>query len=127
MSVTFEKDLELAVATSPVVTAQAKSKGAKKVEEGDLDDDEVPAKKGATKKGVDDEDDIEDDDNSDVEDDDDWDPDFDEFDVPKSKRGKGGKEEEEEEDFKPEEDADLKELDPFSGGGGFDDEEDDDF
>lgn len=122
MSVTFETELELAVEERPGIIAQAKVKGAarKKVEEDDLDDD-VPAK-GAGKKGVDDEDDLDDDDGSDVEDDD-WDPDFDEFDVPKSRGGKG-KEEDEEEDFKPEEDEDLKELDLFSDSA-LDDEEDD--
>ena len=54
---------------------------------------------------------------------DEWDPDFEEFDVPKSRKG-GKKEGEEEEDFKFEEDEEFKDLDLFNDGG-FDDEEED--
>jgi DNA-directed RNA polymerase subunit delta len=127
MSVTFETELELAVEENLAVTAQAKSRGAakKKADENEEDlDDDAPAKKSAAKKSADEED-MDDDDDSDVEDDDDWDPDFDEFDVPKSKGGKGSKDADEEEDFKPEAEEDLKELDLFNDSG-FDDEDEDD-
>ena len=63
------------------------------------------------------------------EEEDEWDPDFDEFDLPKSKGKKatgGKKKEEEEEDFKV--DEDFKEFDLFNDkSGGFDDDDDDDF
>ena len=63
------------------------------------------------------------------EEDDDWDPDFDEFDIPKSKGKKApgaGKKKEEEDDFKL--DEDFKEFDLFNDKpGGFDDDEEDDF
>ncbi len=58
------------------------------------------------------------------EEDDNWDPDFDEFDIPKStKKGTAGKEDEEE-DIKF--DEDLNEFDDLFGdaGDGFDDDED---
>jgi DNA-directed RNA polymerase subunit delta len=114
------------------IIAQAKKTSAKpkKVEDEDLDDDEDVAPKKASKKGKDDEDD---DDEEDVEKDDDWekgddaeeewDPDFEEFDLPKSKKGKSSKGEEEE-DFKVEEEEDFKDMDLFNDGG-FDDEEED--
>ncbi|MCX8483245.1 MAG: hypothetical protein ORN50_06650, partial [Crocinitomicaceae bacterium] len=63
--------------------------------------------------------------------DDDWDPDFDEFDIPKSKGKKAApgpkKKADEEDDFKI--DEDFKEFDLFNDkSNGFDDdEEDDDF
>lgn len=65
-----------------------------------------------------------------AEEEDDWDPDFDEFDIPKSKgAAKGGaakKKGEEDDDFKM--DEDFKEFDLFGDkGGGFDDDDDDDF
>jgi DNA-directed RNA polymerase subunit delta len=54
-----------------------------------------------------------------------WDPDFDEFDIPKStKKGAGGKDEEEE-DVKF--DEDLNEFDDLFGDGGDDFDDDDDF
>jgi hypothetical protein len=92
--------------------AMAKSRPAKKEEvEEDADDDEV----------ADDLDDSE-------EEDDSWDPDFEEFDLPKSKKGGGKKEADEEEDFKIEEDPEFKDLFGGSGRKGssdFDDEDDD--
>ena len=91
--------------------ALAKGRSAKKVEEEDADsaDEEEEA-----------------DDAESGEEDDSWDPDFEEFDLPKSKKGGGKKEADEEEDFKIEEDPEFKDL--FSGGkrgSGFDDEDDD--
>ena len=60
------------------------------------------------------------------EEDDNWDPDFEEFDLPKSKGkkavGGGKKAADEEEDFKVEDDE-FKDL--FNDDAGFDDEEDD--
>jgi hypothetical protein len=60
-----------------------------------------------------------------AEEEDEWDPDFDEFDIPKStKKGSGGKEEEEE-DVKF--DEDLNEFDDLFGDSGDDFDEEDDF
>ena len=65
------------------------------------------------------------------EEDDDWDPDFDEFDIPKSKGAKkspaaGKKKADEDDDFKL--DEDFKEFDLFNDkDSGFDDDDDDDF
>ena len=68
-----------------------------------------------------------------VEEEEDWDPDFDEFDIPKSKGGgaskastssKPGKKGEEDDDFKL--DEDFKEFDLFNDSG-FDDGDEDDF
>jgi nucleolin len=55
-----------------------------------------------------------------------WDPDFDEFDIPRSRGKKAGKKEseEEEDDFKF--DDDLKEFDLFNDSD-YDDESEDDF
>ena len=63
-----------------------------------------------------------------VEEEEEWDPDFEEFDVPKSKGKKaagpaGKKGVEEEDDFKV--DDEFKDL--FDGGDDFDDDEDDDY
>ncbi len=93
-----------------VFTAMAKSRSAKQTEEAE-DEDEVEDEEDDLKEG-DDEDDT-------------WDPDFEEFDLPKSKKGGGKKDADEEEDFKIEEDPEFKDL--FSGGKGnnFDDEDDD--
>lgn len=108
--------------------AQAKGRSPKKKTEDEDDDldEEVAPKKGG-KKAADDDDDIDDDDDFDGEEDDDdnWDPDFEEFDVPKSKKGKGKAEEEEDDDFKIEEEEDFSDMDPFTGGSGFDDDEED--
>jgi|688.fasta_scaffold44030_3 DNA-directed RNA polymerase subunit delta len=61
-----------------------------------------------------------------AEEEDEWDPDFDEFDIPKStKKGSAGKEEEVEEDAKF--DEDLNEFDDLFGDGGDDFDDDDDF
>lgn len=124
----------------PEKKSAAKSK--KQFEEGDGEDfeeDEVEtpaAKKGkaasVSKKGVSDEDDddggAEDevDDWDKVEEEENWDPDFEEFDIPKSKAKKtsGKKGEEEEEDFKL--DDEFKDMDLFNERG-FDDDEEDDF
>ena len=127
MSVLLEKELKtIAVKGNTIVAAKGRKAPAKKEE--DLDDedvdDETPVKKGGTKKATDDEDEDDVDDADAEEGDDDWDPDFEEFDLPKSRKGKGGKDAEEEEDFKVEEDEDFKELDLFDDGG-FDDEEED--
>lgn len=55
------------------------------------------------------------------EDDEEWDPDFEEFDLPPSKKGPAKKGEED--DFKIEEDEEFKDL--FNDGGFDDDDEDD--
>jgi hypothetical protein len=110
--------------------AQAKGRAPKKIveeEENDLDEDVAPKKsaKKAPAKDEDDEDDLDDDDDLDADDEDDeWDPDFEEFDLPKSKKGGGKKGEEEEEDVKFEEDEDFKDMDLFNDTG-FDDEDED--
>ncbi len=128
-------------ALDPERTAVKKSSSKAKKDEDD-DDDEVdeeletkPAsktKKATTKSKVDDEEDEDEDvevadDWEKPEEEDEWDPDFDEFDVPKSKGvkkviGKKGKADDDE--FKL--DDDFKDLgfDDLSGGG-YDDEEDD--
>ena len=124
MSVLLENEIAI-VPAFPVVSAQAKARGARKKTEEDLDtEDDVPVKGGASKKGADDDDDLDDDVDSEVEEDDDWDPDFDEFDVPKSRKGGKGDKDDEDEDFKPEEDDDLKELDLFNDTSLDEDEED---
>ena len=52
-----------------------------------------------------------------------WDPDFDEFDVPKSRTAKsGGKKEEEDLNFEEEEDLDLFDDEGFDEEGGSDDD-----
>jgi hypothetical protein len=97
-------------------TALAKGRSAKKAEDEDAaDEEEVDEVEDDWEKGEDEEDS--------------WDPDFEEFDLPKSKKssGAGKKGADEEEDFKIEEDPEFKDL--FSGGRGggndFDDEDDD--
>lgn len=123
MSLLLEREETLT--TIPLVDtliAQAKRAAKSKSEDDDLDEEETP-KKGASK--TDDEDDDADvaDDWEKGADDDEWDPDFEEFDLPKSKVG-GGKKATEEDDFKIEEDPEFKDL--FAeGDGGFDDEDDD--
>ena len=118
-----------------------KKTSAKNVDDDDIDDDDAledvaPVKKGkssAGKRKSDPDGDRDDDDEVDeVEDDwekteeEDYDPDFEEFDIPKSKtkkaplkKGKG------EDDF--ELDDDFKEMDLFNDGSGGVDDEDDDF
>ena len=114
-----------------LLIAQAKGKSSKKkVEEDDTEelDDNVakPAKKSKSEDDDDDDDvDETEDDWNKEEEDDAWDPDFEEFDLPKSKGkkapGVGKKAAEEEEDFKVEDDE-FKDL--FNDGGLDDDEED---
>ena len=104
----------------------------------DDDDSDTPkpsskktAKSSSKKKDEDDDDDDDDgveevDEWEKVEEEEEWDPDFEEFDIPKSKGKKttgvaGKKPVEEEEDFKV--DDEFKDL--FDGGDEFDDEEDD--
>src|SRR5215203_523676 len=117
-----------------ILIAQAKGRSTKKKsEEDDLSDEEAPPKKSgkSSKAGDDDEedgDDVEDDNwNKDETEDEEWDPDFEEFDLPKSKGKKavGGakKGAEEEEDFKV--DDEFKDL--FNDGGSLDEDEEDDF
>jgi len=117
-----------------ILIAQAKGRSPKKKsEEDDLSDEEAPPKKSgkSSKAGDDDEedgDDVEDDNwNKDETEDEEWDPDFEEFDLPKSKGKKavGGakKGAEEEEDFKV--DDEFKDL--FNDGGSLDEDEEDDF
>ena len=96
----------------------------------DLDvDDETPKKKGKASSSKKVRDDDEDDDDVEVEDewekseDDDFDPDFEEFDVPKSKGKKSTKKGKEDEDFEVEDD--FKSLDLFDEGDDL--FEDDDF
>ena len=110
------------------IIAQAKKASKPKVEgdDDDLDDEEVAPKKSSKKSKTDEEDDDDDvdDDNWDKEEDEEeWDPDFEEFDLPKSKKGKGGKGGDED-DFKIEEDDEFKDMDLFNDSG-FDDEEED--
>ena len=115
-----------------VLIAQAKGKSSKKKVEEDDDaelDDETPNKPAKKSKSDedDDEDDVEEgDDNWNKEEEDDaWDPDFEEFDLPKSKGKKApgvGKKAAEEEDFKVEDDE-FKDL--FNDGALDDDEEED--
>ena len=73
------------------LAAQAKGRPSKtkkqEEEEADLDEEETAPKKGGKSKDDDDDEDGDDDfEGGGDEEDDDWDPDFDEFDVPKSKK-----------------------------------------
>ena len=116
-----------------ILIAQAKGRSPKKKsdDDDDLGDEEVaPKKSGKSSKeeDEDDDDDVEDDNwNKDEAEDEEWDPDFEEFDLPKSKGKKavGGakKGAEEEEDFKV--DDEFKDL--FNDGGSLDEDEEDDF
>ncbi len=116
-----------------ILIAQAKGRSPKKKSEDDddLGDEEAPPKKsGKSSKEEDDDedDDVEDDNwNKDEAEDEEWDPDFEEFDLPKSKGKKavGGakKGAEEEEDFKV--DDEFKDL--FNDGASLDEDEEDDF
>jgi hypothetical protein len=113
-----------------VSSKKASSKDEIEGEDDDIDMDEKPLKKGsASKKGKpnDDEDDAEDvEDNWEKADEDDFDPDFEEFDIPKSKiktgstKGKG-----DDDDLGL--DDDFKTLDLFDDGTGGDDDDDEDF
>src|SRR5215203_5148558 len=107
--------------------AQAKGRSAKpkKEEDDNLDEEDVAPKKGAKGKADDEDGDDEDDVAEPVEGDDDWDPDFEEFDLPKSRKGKG-KDDEEDEDFKVEEEEDFSDMELYndSASGGFDDDDD---
>ena len=87
------------------------------------------AAKTKTKDDDDDDDDVEvEDDWEKVDEEDNWDPDFEEFDIPKSKAkkstGGAGKKGEEEEDFGI--DEEFKDMGLFDDGtgGGFDDDDD---
>ena len=115
-----------------ILIAQAKGRSPKKKSEDDddLGDEEVSPKKSgkSSKEDEDDDDDVEDDNwNKDEAEDEEWDPDFEEFDLPKSKGKKavGGakKGAEEEEDFKV--DDEFKDL--FNDGASLDEDEEDDF
>lgn len=93
-----------------------KAAGKKKAADDEEDEEEdAPAEEG-------DEDDW---DEEGEEEEDEWDPDFDEFDLPKSTKKGGGKGDEEEEDLKI--DEDLNEFDDLFGDGGDDFDDDDDF
>jgi hypothetical protein len=119
-----------------ILIAQAKGKAApkKKVEEDDEDIEDEPAPKKGKKSSADEDDedgdgdaDEKDDDWGKEEEEDAWDPDFEEFDLPKSKGkkaagGVGKKGADEEEDFKVEDDE-FKDL--FNDDAGFDDDEED--
>ena len=116
-----------------ILIAQAKGRSPKKKpeEDDDLGEEEAPPKKSgksSKEEDDDDDDDVEDDNwNKDEAEDEEWDPDFEEFDLPKSKGKKavGGakKGAEEEEDFKV--DDEFKDL--FNDGGNLDEDEEDDF
>lgn len=132
----------LAKETTPKASPKPK-KQFEEDEDDDLDLDEPAAAAKGSKKAAgpaknaddDEDDDLEDleDDWNKEEDEEEWDPDFDEFDIPKSRGGKEdgpllgkkGKGEEFDDDFKL--DDDFSDLD-FGGGkgkGGFDDDYDD--
>jgi DNA-directed RNA polymerase subunit delta len=134
-----------APATSKPIAKPSSKKAKEEDDEDDDEDDEVVTPKSTAKKGPkttasktkkksdedDDDDDVEGEDEVDdwdkVEEDEEWDPDFDEFDVPRSKTKKaapGGKKA-----AKPEEDElgledDYKNMDLFNDNG-FDEEEED--
>lgn len=115
-----------------ILVAQAKSKPAKKKAEDDDDDEldeEAPKKSGKASKDDDEDDEVpEKEDDWNKEEAEEWDPDFEEFDLPKSKgkkaAGTGTKPAEEEEDFKVE-DEEFKDL--FNDGAGFDEDEEEEF
>jgi hypothetical protein len=142
-----KKDLKKSAPASKQTVAKPSAKKAKEEEDEDDDDDEVetpkPAKKNTkassakSKKKGDDDDDDDDDDMAEedevdewdkVEEEEEWDPDFDEFDLPRSrakkgsnpvgKKNKGG----DEDDLGL--DDDYKNLDLFNENN-FDEEEDD--
>ena len=109
------------------LVAHAKRTKTRKTEEdGDLEELEEGQKKpGSAKKATDDDDDVEEKPDDWEKPEDDWDPDFEEFDLPKSKKAKSGKAGAEE-DSKIEEDDEFKDL--FNeNDGGFDDDDDEDF
>jgi hypothetical protein len=125
MAIILEEVVTSGTSLAEPLVEMAKGRAPKKAKEEDLDDDEeeVAPKKGGKKAAEDDDEDDDDEDGEPEEGDDDWDPDFEEFDLPKSRKGKADKEEEEE-DFKVEEEEDFKDLDLFNDGG-FDEEEED--
>jgi DNA-directed RNA polymerase subunit delta len=100
-----------------LLTVQAARKK-KEEDEEEEDDADVPADEEA---GDDDWEDGE----EGAEEEDEWDPDFDEFDIPKSTKKGGGGKEDEEEDIKF--DEDLNEFDDLFGDAGDDFDDDDDF
>ncbi len=110
-----------------IVGAKGRSPKTKSEDDGGLDDD-TPVRPGKAGKDEDDDNEVDEkeDDWNKGEEGDSWDPDFEEFDLPKSKgkkaagTSKGGGEEEE--DFKV--DEEFKDL--FAGGSA-DDDEDEDF
>lgn len=112
---------ESIIADKPIITFTAKAKGkAVDTTKSDEDDLEEVPKKGVSKNSEDEDDDVE------VEDDwekadDELDPDFEEFDLPQSKKG-DSKKGEEEDDIKIEDDEEFKDL--FNEGSSFDDEDD---
>ena len=141
MTTKSDNEKKVAAKKSAVITKDTSEKDISKSKSGDDDDDddlddvEEPKKstsksKASKKKSLDDEDD-DDEDVAEIEDDwekpeegDGWDPDFDEFDVPKSKGKKAGAKKTEEDDLKM--DDDFKEFGLFEDmdGGGLDDDDD---
>lgn len=117
---------------------KASSKPGKQSEEDELEEDAEPAnelpkgrKEKLTSSKKSDKDDDEDEDYDEgpdewekpEEEEEEWDPDFDEFDLPKSKGGKGGKKKEGDDDLGI--DDDFKEMGLFNDS--YDDEDEDDF
>ncbi|MFN2458121.1 MAG: hypothetical protein ABR502_07970 [Chitinophagaceae bacterium] len=117
---------------SELNSKKAPAKAKKQEEDDDIEDDDelnvstpkktaMKAFKGTTKPDEKDESDADDDWNK-SEEEDEWDPDFEEFDLPKSRKtAKAGKEADAE-DFIFDEDEELKQL---LNDGGFEDDEDD--
>lgn len=110
---TLETGLEEALAPGLMTTAMAKGRSAKKAveEEKEADDEADTDEDDDWEKGE--------------EEDDAWDPDFEEFDLPKSRKGGGKKEADDDDDFKIEEDPEFKDLFSAGGNNGFDDEDED--
>jgi len=131
MLVKLEKEHTPVDLVETLVSQAKRASKTKKSAEDDDDFDELeesPKKSGSAKKPRDEEDDDDVEEKPDEwekpeEGDDDWDPDFEEFDLPKSKKAKSGKAGGEE-NPKIEEDDEFKDL--FNeNDGGFDDDDED--
>jgi DNA-directed RNA polymerase subunit delta len=139
------KDSKKSGPASSKATVKPSSKKIKEEDEDDEDEDESETPKAAAKKGVkatasktkkksdedDDDDDVEGEDEVDewdkVEEEEEWDPDFDEFDVPKSKTKKpatGGKKATKGDEDDLGLDEEFKNMDLFNDNGFDEDEED---
>lgn len=128
MAEILEPEAPVQTLFADLVISQAKGKKAKSSEDADLFDDEevaTPKKAGKSKEDQDEEGDDGDDDWSEggEDEEEEWDPDFEEFDLPKSRKGKSKAGDEEDEDYKV--DDEFSDLYGDDGDGeNFDDDDD---